>query len=101
MSQPTDLLTPFLRRNQLSEDYLAHAARWFDPMLLRISKRAQSQRPLLVGISGCQGSGKSTLAEYLCAALTQKHGLTTVFLSLDDFYLSRAARQHLAQTVHP
>lgn len=55
----------------------------------------------LAGINGAQGSGKSTLAAFLVEHLAQRHGLDAVTVSLDDFYLDRAARAHLAATVHP
>jgi D-glycerate 3-kinase len=56
--------------------------------------------PFIFGISGGQGAGKSTL----CNALAQKlvaHNKTALTLSLDDFYLPKAARQELAERVHP
>ncbi len=54
----------------------------------------------LVAISGCQGSGKSSLAEVLAATLNQL-GQRAVAVSIDDFYLGKAARQQLAREVHP
>lgn len=54
----------------------------------------------VVAISGAQGSGKTTLAALLAQALTLK-GLTAAVVSLDDYYLGRAARQQLADQVHP
>ena len=56
--------------------------------------------PFIFGISGGQGAGKSTLCAALVRALAAE-GKTALTLSLDDFYLSKAARSHLAQTVHP
>ena len=58
------------------------------------------QRPRIVGISGSQGSGKSTLANIVVEHLKQR-GLQAVTVSLDDFYLTKAQRMELAQTVHP
>jgi D-glycerate 3-kinase len=52
--------------------------------------------PLVVGLCGAQGSGKSTLAAELAARIGH-----TVVLSLDDLYLTRAARIELACAVHP
>ncbi len=52
------------------------------------------------GIAGLQGSGKSTLAAQM-AELARARGLRTAIVSLDDFYLGRKQRQHLARTVHP
>ena len=54
----------------------------------------------VVGICGSQGSGKSTLAEYLVAEISAL-GVSAVAVSLDDFYLTRAQRNLLAETVHP
>ena len=56
--------------------------------------------PAVVGISGAQGSGKSTLAAELVAQL-KSHGIRAAAVSLDDYYLSKAQRQQLAQHVHP
>ena len=59
-----------------------------------------NQKPFVFGISGGQGVGKSTL----CKALGEKlavQGKTALTLSLDDFYLSKAKRQKLADEIHP
>ena len=54
----------------------------------------------VIGICGGQGSGKSTLAALMAEAM-ELEGRKTVACSLDDFYLTRAARAHLADAVHP
>lgn len=54
----------------------------------------------IYGISGLQGSGKSTLAGQM-ASEAGRRGLRCAVLSIDDFYLSRARRLHLAREVHP
>lgn len=54
----------------------------------------------VIGISGSQGSGKSSLAASLSQTLAALQAPTAVS-SLDDFYLTRAAREELANTVHP
>jgi D-glycerate 3-kinase len=59
---------------------------------------ARKHRPGMVfcqGILGPQGSGKSTLAQGLVPLLAQL-GLRAVALSLDDFYLTYAERQSIA-----
>lgn len=56
--------------------------------------------PAVIGLSGAQGSGKSTLAAELVAQFKQQ-GINAAAVSLDDYYLSKAQRQQLAQSVHP
>lgn len=57
-------------------------------------------RPLILGICGAQGSGKSTLADGLAARLNARD-ISAACLSIDDLYLTKAARSQLAQDVHP
>ena len=92
----------FLAQQQLPEGYRQQAARWFMPLLESIdARRRLAGHPLLVAINGSQGSGKSTLAALLAMALPRLFGLSVCALSLDDFYLTRTARQSLATRVHP
>ncbi|MDQ0839917.1 kinase [Sphingomonas faeni] len=56
--------------------------------------------PLILGLCGAQGSGKSTLADALRERL-EADGIRTAILSLDDLYLSGAARAVLAREIHP
>lgn len=53
-------------------------------------------RPLTIGIGGAPGTGKSTLARSCASQLDD-----SLILSLDDYYLPRAQRMHLAETIHP
>lgn len=53
-----------------------------------------------IGISGAQGSGKTTLVTALAEQLAMR-GLRVAVMSLDDIYLTRAARLALAHEVHP
>jgi D-glycerate 3-kinase len=53
--------------------------------------------PHILGLSGAQGSGKSTAV----TRLQERLGDRLAVLSLDDFYLPLAERQHLADTVSP
>jgi D-glycerate 3-kinase len=92
----------FLHREQLPAGYLVTAERYFDPLSKQLVSLAErSEKTLLVAINGAQGSGKSTLAAYLAASLEARFGICAVALSLDDFYLTRDARQTLARDVHP
>ncbi|MFM5886318.1 MAG: kinase [Novosphingobium sp.] len=67
---------------------LARIERWRRPGLTTI------------GICGAQGSGKSTLVAAMAGQLTLR-GVRVATLSLDDLYLTRAARLRLAAEVHP
>ncbi len=51
-------------------------------------------------VAGAQGSGKSTLAGFLTKSLTRA-GVSSVVLSIDDFYCTLQQRQQLAASVHP
>jgi D-glycerate 3-kinase len=53
------------------------------------------------GICGPQGIGKTTLTQVLQAVLRDIAGLSIAVLSVDDLYLSGAARERLASQVHP
>jgi len=91
-----------LLRHQLPPAYLGRAQQWFAPLAEALAEhQLGASRPVLVAVNGCQGSGKTTVCDYLRAALEADYGLAVVSLSLDDFYLTRAQRQDLAQTVHP
>lgn len=57
-------------------------------------------RPFVVGLNGVQGVGKTTLVKALSTALREGAGLETLVLSIDDFYLPRAAQAALA-AAHP
>lgn len=66
-----------------------------------IAAVARRRRCPVIGITGAQGSGKSTAAAFIAEQLHGVHGLRAAVLSLDDFYLPRAARQALARQRHP
>ena len=59
-----------------------------------------AQNLKIIGVEGSQGSGKSTLAQAIVDALSTR-GVRAAAVSLDDFYLGRAARAELARDVHP
>lgn len=65
-----------------------------------VADRRRLGRTVVLGLCGPQGSGKSTGVEVLERLLTERR-LATAVLSLDDLYLRRADRGHLADTVHP
>ncbi|MDI7775076.1 kinase [Asticcacaulis sp. EMRT-3] len=57
-------------------------------------------RPLFIGLCGAQGSGKTTVTKALGGSL-RRDGWRVATLSLDDLYLTHAARQRLSRDVHP
>lgn len=96
-----NLWRAFLLRHRLPDAYRTVAQTWFVPLADQLySIQQQQQRPLVVGIHGCQGSGKSTLADFLFSVWVER-GLSVVSLSLDDFYLTRDERQQLGRQIHP
>lgn len=95
-----DWLAAFMAQEGLPESFRAT----FKDVCMPLADRAQDWRadiggPVLVGICGAQGSGKSTIAGAV-ARLLEQRGLTSIAMSLDDFYLSLTARDWLAGKVH-
>jgi D-glycerate 3-kinase len=68
--------------------------------VLDLALRAAAKHEAVIGLSGLQGSGKSTLAAQVVAAAHDR-GIDAITISIDDFYLGRAARKKLARNVHP
>ncbi len=86
----------------LPTQFRENVSQWYAPIAMEIAGKArQVNGALLVGVQGSQGSGKSTLATFLKALLEGAHQLNTAVLSIDDFYLTRAERTQLSQSVHP
>lgn len=73
----------------------------YQAVLSLLSRQLRAQNtPAVIGITGAQGTGKSTLASLLVTELLAQ-GIRCAAVSLDDYYLTRQARQQLAGTVHP
>ena len=84
--------------DNVARDFLS----WYAGVTRSLVQRAKTaETPPIVGISGCQGSGKSTLVALMARVMQELHGISTVVLSLDDFYLTKAARAALAESIHP
>jgi D-glycerate 3-kinase len=97
----TDWRARFVAAEALPQQWLAQAARCFEPLGQWLLARRSPGQTLIVGCNGSQGSGKSTVCAFLCEWLQHEAGLSALSLSLDDVYLRHGERQQLAQTVHP
>ncbi|MBC8212969.1 MAG: hypothetical protein H8E21_18065 [Gammaproteobacteria bacterium] len=89
-------------QRRLPADFMSTVERWYLPLAQFINDcYRHKQNPLLVSFNGAQGSGKSTITAFLTLLLQQQFELFSVEISIDDFYLTHAQRQQLAQQVHP
>jgi D-glycerate 3-kinase len=96
------VLARFLQEASLPDSVAFNFMRWYAGVTRSLAQRAKiAETPPLVGFSGCQGSGKSTLVAFMAEVMREVHGVSTVVLSLDDFYLTKAARAALAESIHP
>ncbi len=93
-------LNDLINAHRLPSSFIDTVDRWYRPVTQDIAALHEG-KPLVLGVQGTQGSGKSTLADFFCFLLQHEHGLRTVSLSIDDFYLTHAERQSLAAQVHP
>ena len=90
-----------LAAERLPPAYRESIEQIFVPLTDYIVSRHQALgRMCIVGLCGPQGSGKSTGALAI-RLLLERQGLRVAVLSLDDLYLTRKERHHLAETVHP
>ena len=63
----------------------------------RVEKaRSDASGPQLIGLNAPQGAGKTTLAAFLVAKL-EAAGYSSLSISIDDFYLTRAEQSALAE----
>jgi D-glycerate 3-kinase len=94
-------IAALIAEHALPARYAATARDVLAPLAARIdSLHVRLSRPVVVGLCGSQGSGKSTMAAFL-EGLLEAAGRTVAVLSLDDLYLSHAARAELARARHP
>ena len=96
------VLARFIQEASLPDSVAFNFMRWYAGVTGSLAQRAKAAHTApLVGFSGCQGSGKSTLVALMAKVMREVHGVSTVVLSLDDFYLTKAARAALAESIHP
>jgi D-glycerate 3-kinase len=94
-------LEQFIAEHRLPDTFHRTATKFYEPLAAWLRRRLDRESPFLLGINGAQGTGKSTLADYLALAIGGSGKPAVAVLSIDDFYLTRAERQRLAETVHP
>jgi D-glycerate 3-kinase len=94
-------IAALIAEHALPASYAAIAREVLAPLAARIEGlRSRLGQPVVVGLCGSQGSGKSTMAAFL-QGLLEAEGRRVAALSLDDLYLTHAARAELARTRHP
>ena len=96
-----DTFAAFLAAHRLPDGFRTTAEKHYLPFVRSLADPQPSRKPLLLGINGAQGTGKSTLADFVQVAAKALHGWRCAVLSIDDFYLTRAERAALADSVHP
>ena len=97
----TRSLDEFIADRRLPGSFRATAAGCYDAVARWVAERLRRDAPFLLGINGAQGTGKSTLAAYLSLAIGELGKHSVAVLSIDDFYLTKAERNTLAEQVHP
>ncbi len=97
------LLRQFIAAQRLPASFEALAQTYYLPLIDWITGQriVIPDRPLVLGINGCQGSGKSTLAGLIAHLLGSGQGWNVAIVSIDDLYLTRSERSALAAEVHP
>jgi D-glycerate 3-kinase len=91
----------FIAVHYLPAEFVSLIEKHYLPLAAWIVQMRRPGETLLIGINGAQGTGKSTLAEFLQLALRATTNWNVAVLSIDDFYLTRMQREHLASEVHP
>jgi D-glycerate 3-kinase len=97
-----DFIDQFIQQHQIPADFRDKALTWYKPMAQAISQlHDKEDKPLLIGINGCQGSGKTTVSALVVEFLERYFGKKALSFSLDDFYLPKPEREKLADRLHP
>ncbi|MGI9223989.1 MAG: hypothetical protein ACR2QX_05895 [Woeseiaceae bacterium] len=90
----------FIRSHRLPDAFRGVIEQHYLPLLSWVAKQRRVGATMLLGINGAQGTGKSTLADFLKLVLESGYSWKVAVLSIDDFYLTKAERLELAETVH-
>ncbi len=90
-----------IKAHRLPSNFLTTVEQFYWPLAQSLKQNINKTKPTLIGVQGSQGSGKSTCASFLKLLLESEYQLNVLVASIDDFYLTRAARQQLAKECHP
>ena len=94
-------LAAFIAKEGLPETFRRTVEMVCEPLAARAQRlKTVRRRTAVIGLCGAQGSGKSTIAAVTVKLLAAR-GVSAIAISLDDFYLTRNARERLAREVHP
>jgi len=91
----------FISEHRLPDTFFKLIDEHYSPLAKWVMNKRRSSETFFFGINGAQGTGKSTLADYLKLVLESECGWHVAVLSIDDFYLTKAERNQLAEDVHP
>lgn len=96
-----------ITEEKLPTSYADIVNTWLKPIVKTLAltanapKWSKKNKSLIFGVQGTQGSGKSTSSDFIKLLLENEYNLSTVVLSIDDFYLTANQRKELSQTIHP
>ena len=71
------------------------------PLCFWVNEKANTKRPLFVGLAGGQGTGKTTSSSLIEIILKKYFKLKVFKISIDDFYKTRKERVSLSKRIHP
>lgn len=77
-------------------DYYLPLYQWFYQQYQKFTFEQKQKVPFFIGISAPQGAGKTTLTQFMMR-LFQHEKISSVTISIDDFYLSRVEQVALAK----
>lgn len=96
------LIQTFIQTERLPDSYADIAEKYYLPLAEQVASWQQKEgAPLGLALNGGQGTGKSTLAKFISIYLSERYGLRSFVLSLDDLYKTKAERAELGESVHP
>lgn len=96
------LIADLIKAHQLPDSFFDIVEHEYLPLCARLMQlQKEKTGTFYIAINGSQGSGKSTMAAFITDLLSQIWHLKVANLSIDDFYLTRKERKHLAEHIHP